>query len=90
VISVVGASQAEMTMARWFDGKRESMKDAILKAIAEHSIFSEQEVERVFEIYRSYDLIVSACDFCAFGGFTNLEYACGLVRLSDSRFGLNS
>lgn len=55
------------------------MKNDILEAIAVNSIFGTDEVHRVFEIFKSYDLLVAACEFAQSTGCVNLENACALV-----------
>jgi hypothetical protein len=56
------------------------MKDAILEAIAVNSIFGIDEVHRVYEIFKSYDLLVAACEFAQRTGYANLECACILAK----------
>jgi hypothetical protein len=58
----------------------ELMKNSILEAIAAHSIFGINEVCRVYEIFKSYDLLVKACEFAQKTSYTNLETACILVK----------
>ena len=52
------------------------MKNDILDAIAVNSIFGTDEVHRVYEIFKSYDLLVAGCEFARRTGFANLESAC--------------
>ena len=56
------------------------MKDAILEAIAINSIFGIEEINRVFDIFGSYDLIVKACEFAQLSGYFNPECACILSQ----------
>lgn len=56
------------------------MKNDILEAIAVNSVFGIDEVHRVFEIFKSYDLLVAACEFAQRKGYANLETACILVK----------
>ena len=56
------------------------MKNDILEAIAKNSVFGTDEVHRVYEIFKSYDLIVAACEFAQRTGYSNLETACNLVK----------
>lgn len=56
------------------------MKNDILEAISVNSIFGVDEVRRVYEIFKSYDLLVSACEFAQKTGHANLETACILVK----------
>ena len=58
------------------------MKNDILEAIAINSTFGIDEVHRVYEIFKSYDLLVSACEFAQKTGHANLETACILVKSS--------
>lgn len=58
------------------------MKDDILLTIAVNSIFGLDEVRRVFEIFKSYDLLVMGCEFAQRTGYANLETACILVKSS--------
>ena len=58
------------------------MKNDILEAIAVNSIFGIDEVYRVYEIFKSYDLLVLACEFAQKTGHANLETACVLVKSS--------
>lgn len=58
------------------------MKNDILEAIAINSIFGTNEVHRIFEIFKSYDLLVAACDFAQITGRADLECACILVKSS--------
>jgi hypothetical protein len=60
------------------------MKNDILEAIAVNSIFGTDEVHRVFEIFKSYDLLVAACEFAQRTGHANLETACILVKSAQS------
>ena len=55
------------------------MKNDILEVIATHSPFGIDEVHRVFNIFKSYDLLVKACEFSQKTGYLNLETACMLV-----------
>ncbi len=55
------------------------MKNDILEAIAVNSIFGTDEVHRVFEIFKSYDLLVGACDFAQIEGYADLEIACRVM-----------
>ena len=56
------------------------MKNDILEAIAVNSVFGIDEVQRVYEIFKSYDLLVAACEFAQRTGCANLEVACILVK----------
>lgn len=56
------------------------MKNNILEAIAKTSVFGTDEVHRVYEIFKSYDLIVLGCDYAIKNGYSNLETACILVK----------
>jgi hypothetical protein len=56
------------------------MKNDILEAIAKNSVFGTDEVFRVYEIFKSYDLLVLACEFAQRTGYSNLETACILVK----------
>jgi hypothetical protein len=58
----------------------ELMKNSILEAIAVRSIFGINEVRRVYEIFKSYDLLIKACEFAQLTGYANLECACILVK----------
>ena len=58
------------------------MKNDILEAISINSAFGIDEVNRVFEIFKSYDLLVAACEFAQITGYANLETACILVKAS--------
>jgi len=49
------------------------MKDDILLTIAVNSIFGLDEVRRVFEIFKSYDLLVMGCEFAQRTGYANLK-----------------
>lgn len=60
--------------------KRKDMKNDILEVIATHSPFGIDEVHRVFDIFKSYDLLVKACEFAQKTGYLNLETACMLVK----------
>jgi len=59
------------------------MKNDILRAISANSIFGTDEVHRVFEIFKSYDIIVAGCEFARKMGIASLETAC-ILRLSSS------
>lgn len=56
------------------------MKKEIIEAIAKNSAFGTDEVYRVYEIFKSYDLLVAACEFAAAHGYSNLETACIFVK----------
>jgi hypothetical protein len=56
------------------------MKDAILEAIAVNSIFGIDEVYRVYDIFKSYDLLVKGYEFAQKTGYQNLECACILAK----------
>ena len=59
------------------------MVNAILEAIAVNSVFSLDEVKRVYEIYKSFDLLVKACVYSQKHGSINLERACSAICSVD-------
>ena len=52
------------------------MEIAIIEAIAVNSAFGTDEVKEAYDLYKSYDLIVSACEFARVMGYSNLVTAC--------------
>ena len=52
------------------------METAILEAIAVNSAFGIDEVKEAYDLYKSYDLIVSACEFARVMEYSKLAYAC--------------
>lgn len=52
----------------------------ILESISANSTFGIDEVYRVYETFKSYDLLVAACEFAQKTGCANLEAACTLLQ----------
>jgi len=77
-------ASATANASRWADPciiwQRLIMKNDILEAIAKNSAFGTDEVYRVYEIFKSYDLLVLACEFAAAHCYSNLETACIFVK----------
>jgi len=59
------------------------MKEEILETIAVNSIFGMGEVSRVYDIFKSFDLLVAGCQWCQTHGTSNLELACILVKAKN-------
>lgn len=52
------------------------MIEAIIETIAIYSIFSPDEIKKVYDQFKSFDLIIRACAWCSITGTGNLEVAC--------------
>jgi hypothetical protein len=52
------------------------MKEELLEVIAIHSVFGLDEVSKVYDIFQSYDLLISAAAYCQRTGMYNLEVVC--------------
>jgi hypothetical protein len=48
----------------------------ILEIIACNSVFAYEEVSRVYDIFKSFDLLVAGVAYCQRTGIANLEIAC--------------
>ena len=57
----------------------DKIEEDILEAIAVNSIFGFNEIYKNYNLFKSYDLLVSACALCSKIGYSNLEIACILV-----------
>jgi hypothetical protein len=65
--------------------KRVDMKEAVIETIAKNSVFSPEEITRAFDIFKSYDLIIKACEFAQVTGYANLEWACASVKSMEQK-----
>jgi hypothetical protein len=60
------------------------MHEAILEAIAVNSVFGIDEVKRVYDLFKSYDIIARGCELAQRMGYANLECACILASANIS------
>lgn len=62
------------------DDPNKTMIGELIDTIASNTSFGIVEVARVYNIFKSFDLLIQGCEFCQRTGSRNLEIACVLAR----------